>query len=123
MHLNPLFSPSEHGNSFPDQDIVDDALLMLEDFIIDIETFNHHYNIIEAHVSNFKPKSHLVGWQVLQDGDHLFWILTGPLPLPHAFVGWQGDQHSSSIVFQFINHPYKIDDAFIYAKCHPTRLQ
>jgi hypothetical protein len=62
--------------------------MMLEEFInpiLDIETSNHHYNVIDAHVSNVKHKSHLVGWKVVQDGDHLFWILIGPLPLPHAF--------------------------------------
>jgi hypothetical protein len=124
MHLNPLFSPSVHGSSFPDQEIVNDDLIMLKDpinSIIFIKTPNHHSNVIDhAHVSNIKLKSHLVGWQVLQDGNHFFCILMGPLPLLHAFVGWQGDRHSLCIIFQFINHPSKIDDAFLYEKCHPT---
>jgi hypothetical protein len=114
--IHPLFSPLVHGSSFLDQGIVNDDLMMLKEpinSILNIETSNHHS-------SNVKPKSHLVGWQVLQDGDHFFWIMIGPLPLPHAFVGWQGDQHSLCIVFQCMNHPSKIDDAFLYEKCHPT---
>jgi hypothetical protein len=94
---------------------------MLEDFIIDIEIPNHHSNALDhTHVSDIKPKYHLVGWQVLQDDDHIFWILIGPSPLPHASVGWKGDQNSSCIVLQVKTHPYKIDDAFLYAKCQPT---
>ena len=62
MHLNPLFSPSKHDNSFPDQVIVDDDLVMLAEFILDIETSNHHSNVIDAHISNVKPKAHIVGW-------------------------------------------------------------
>jgi hypothetical protein len=124
MHLNPLFSPSVHGSSFPDQEIVNDDLIMLKEpinSILFIKTSNHHSNVIDhAHVSNIKQKSRLVGWQVLQDGNHFFWILMGPLPLLHAFVGWQGDRHSLCIIFQFINHPSKIDDTFLYEKCHPT---
>jgi hypothetical protein len=92
MHLNHLFSPSVHGSSFPDQEIINDDLIMLKDpikSILFINTSNHHSNVIDhAHVSNIKPKSHLVGWQVLQDGNHFAWILIGPLPLLHAFVGW-----------------------------------
>jgi hypothetical protein len=125
MHLNPLFSPSVHGISFPDQEIVNDDLIMLEEpinSILNIKTSNHHSNIImdHAHVFNIKPKSRLVGWQVLQDGNHFFWILIGSLPLLHALVGWQGDQYALCIIFQFMNHTSKIDDAFLYAKCHPT---
>jgi hypothetical protein len=124
MHLNPLFSPSVHDSSFPYQEIINDDLIMLKEpinSILNIETSNHQYNDIDhAHVSNIKLKSRLVGWQVLQDGNHFLWILISPLPLLHAFVGWQGDRHSLCIIFQFINHPSKIDDAFVYAKCHPT---
>jgi hypothetical protein len=118
MHLNPLFSPLVHGISFPYQEIVNDDLIMLKETInsiLNIKTFNRHSN-----VSNIKPKSRLVGWQVLQDGNHFLWILIVPLLLPHVFVGWQDDRHSLYIIFQFINHPSKIDDAFLYEKCHPT---
>jgi hypothetical protein len=124
MHLNPLFSPSVHDSYFYDQEIVNHDLIMLKEPInstLNIKTYNHHSNVNDhAHVSTIKPKSHLVGLQVLQDGNNFFWILIGPLPLPHAFVGWKGDRHSLCIVFQIINHPSKIDDAFLYAKFHPT---
>jgi len=63
MHLNPLFSPLMHGNSFLDKEIVNDDLIMLKEpinYILFIKTSNH---VIEhAHVSNIKQKSRLVGW-------------------------------------------------------------
>jgi hypothetical protein len=31
MHLNPLFSPLEHDNYFPDKEVVDDDFVMLEE--------------------------------------------------------------------------------------------
>jgi hypothetical protein len=63
--------------------------------ILLMKTSNHNSNIIvHAHVSNINPKSCIVGWQVLQYGNHIFWILISPLPLPHAIVGWRGDKHS-----------------------------
>jgi len=124
MHLNALFSPLVHGSSFPSQEIVNDDLRMIKDpinTILFIKISNHHSNVIDhAHVSNIKVKSHIVGWQVLQVGNLFFWILIGSLPLLHAFVAWHVDRHSLCIIFQFINHPSKIDDAFLYAKCHPT---
>jgi hypothetical protein len=59
MHLNPLFSPSVHGSSFPNQEIVNDDLIMLKEpinSILFIKTSNHHSNVIDhAHVSNIKP--------------------------------------------------------------------
>ena len=91
MHLNPLLSPSVHGSPFPDQEIVNDDLIILEEpikSILYIKTSNHHSNdIYHAHVFNIKPKPRLVGWQVLQDGNHFFWILIEPLPLLHALGG------------------------------------
>ena len=124
MHLNPLFYHSVHGSSFLDQEIVNDDLIMLKDPInstLFIKTSNHHSNVMDhAHVVNIKLKSHLVGWHVLQDGNHFFWVLIGSLPLLHALVGWQCDQCALCIIFQFMNHTSKIDDAFLYVKYHPT---
>jgi hypothetical protein len=45
MHLNPLFSPSVHGSSFPNQEIVNDDIIMLKEpinSILFIKTSNHH---------------------------------------------------------------------------------
>jgi hypothetical protein len=124
MHFNPLFSPSVHGSFFHNQEILNDDLIILKypiNSILNIKISNHHSNIINhAHVSNIKSNSRLVGWQIVQDGNHFFWILTGTLPLLHVVVGWKGDQYALCIVSQFMNHTYKIDDAFLYAKCHPT---
>jgi hypothetical protein len=124
MHLNPLFSPSLHGISFPNQEIVNDDLIMLKEPInstLFIKTSNHHSNVMDhAHVFNIKPKSCLVGWHILQDGNHFFWVLIGSLPLLHALGGWQHDQYALCIVFQFMNHTSKIDYAFFYAKYNPT---
>jgi hypothetical protein len=61
MHLNPLFSPLKHDNSFPDQEVVDDDFVMLGDYILDIKNSNHYSNVIDTHVSNVNPKGHLVG--------------------------------------------------------------
>jgi hypothetical protein len=124
MHSNTLFYPSMHGISLPDQEIINDDLIMLKNPInstLFIKTYNHHSNVMEhAYVFNIQLKSRLDCWHVLQDGNHFFWVLIGSLPLIHALVGWKHDQYDLCIVFQFMNHTSKIDDAFLYAKCHPT---
>jgi len=124
MHSNHFFSPSMHGISFLDQEILNDDLIMLKNPInstLFIKTYNHHSNVMEhAYVFNIQLKSRLDCWLVLQDGNHFWGVLIRSLSLLHALVGSQRDQYALCIVFQFMNHTSKIDYAFLYVKCHPT---
>ena len=91
------------------------------DPILDMETLNLKPNVfVSINVFNIRYKAHIVSWHILQDGNHLFWVLISLLPPPYASVGWQVNEISLRNTFKVINSVCKENDAFLYVKCHPT---
>jgi hypothetical protein len=92
MFLNPLYSSLHYDDPISDRKIATDGIMMFDesiDPIFDIQTLNlkpEIFNPIDAF--SVRCKAHLVGWHVLKDGNHFFWVLIGHFPSPYASVGW-----------------------------------
>jgi hypothetical protein len=117
--LNPLYeSYLYYDDPIYDRKIPKDDINIFDEFIdhiFDIQTLNLKPQVLDPIDDfNVRCKSHLVGWQVLQDGNQFFWILIGPLHAMYALIG----QHSSPNSLQTINPTWGFKDAFLYAKFH-----
>jgi hypothetical protein len=87
------------------------------DPIFDFQTLNPKPEFLDP-INAFK--CHFVGWNVLEDGEHLFWVLIGHFSSPYASICWHVGNISLRKVFQVVKSACKTNDAYLYAKCHPT---
>jgi hypothetical protein len=125
MFLNPLYESSLHyDDPISDRKIPKDDINMFDeciDHIFDIQTLNPKPEVLDPiDTFNVRCKTHLVGWHILKDGDHFFWVLISPFSSPYASVGWHVSKFSLCKVFQVMKSACKTNDAYLYAKCHPT---
>ena len=102
MFLKTLYESSLHYHDpFSDKKIPKDGIKIFDEcidhifgiqtlnIIFYIQALNHKYEVLDPiDTFNVRCKTHLVGWYVLEDGDHFFWVLIGHFSLPYAFVSW-----------------------------------
>jgi hypothetical protein len=121
---NPLYASLEYYDLILNEKITSDNIRLCDEpinHIFNIQAFNHKSEVLDLiNTFNFRCKTHLVGWNVLKHGDHFFWALVGLFPQPYAFVGWHVSVFSLHKVFQVVKYACKTNDAYLYAKCHPT---
>jgi hypothetical protein len=121
MFLNPYYEPSlNHDDPVPDRKIPRDHINLLDEFIdhlFDIQTLNPKFDSIDTFSIKCKAS---VGWQVLEAGNHFFWVLISYFSSPYTFVGWHVGSPSTSRFFKVIRSTCKIGNTFLYAKFHPT---
>jgi hypothetical protein len=134
MFLNPLYESYLHYHDpFFNQNIPKDGINMFDECtyhifniqtlnpIFNIQALNHKYEVLYPIDSfNVRCKTHLVGWNILEDIDHSFWVLIGHFSSPYAFVGWHVSVLSFRKVFLVMSPSCKTLDAFLYDKCHPN---
>jgi hypothetical protein len=104
MFLNPLYESSLHyDDPICDEKIPKDDINMFDeclDHIFDIQILNHKYEVLDPiDTFNVRCKTHLVGWHILEDGDHFFWVLIGHFLSPYVSVGWHVGKISFRKVF------------------------
>jgi hypothetical protein len=124
MILNNLYYPLHYDDPIPGGEIATTCITMFDESIdptFDIQTLNlkpEIFNLINAFKVRYND--HLVGWHVLHDDNHLFWVLIGLLPLLYASFGWHVGNFFVRKVFQVMIPACKVNNVFLYAKCYPT---
>jgi hypothetical protein len=83
----------------------------------EVQTLNPKSNSINTFINSGKAS---VGWHVLEVGGRFFWILINHICAQYTSVGWNFGSPSIYKFVELIRPVHKENDAFLYAKFHPT---